>query len=162
MKASRGRFVKISLLAWFAFLAIDFFVHGALLAGWYERGSPSLLPLEGAFARIPLGYVSFFLLVVVIVWLGRRLELRGARQGLRFGLSLGSLLAASHGLALVSITTIDPVLVLWWSVTEAVEIGLVGCIVGHALATERLGRLGFLVAFGVVACFIVTVAVQNL
>ena len=162
MKTSRGRLVKISLLAWLAFLAIDFLVHGALLAKSYERGSPALLSLEAAFARIPLGYVSFYLLVALIVWLGTRLDLSGAERGLGFGLVLGSLLAASHGLALVSITTIDPTLVFWWSVTEAVQIGLVGCIVGHAMSTERLGRLSLLVAAGVVMSLLATVAIQNL
>jgi hypothetical protein len=162
MKVSRGRLIKISLLGWIAFLAIDFLVHGALLTRWYEQGSLSLLPLEEAFARIPLGYLSFFLLVVLIVWLCMRLELSGAREGLGFGLSLGSFLAASHGLALVSITTIDPVLLLWWSVSEAFEIGVVGCVVGRALGSERLGRLGLLVVVGAVILLVVTVSVQNL
>jgi hypothetical protein len=159
---SRGRFIKISLLAWIAFLAIDVLVHGGLLADWYARGSPALLTLAEAFARIPLGYLSFLLLVVLIVWLGSRLDVLGAAQGLILGISVGSLLAAAHGLALVSITTIDPALILWWSVAEAIELTVVGGIVGHALASDSLWRLGALIAIGVLASLAVTVALQNL
>jgi hypothetical protein len=154
--------LKISFLGWLAFLAVDFLVHGALLAEWYERGSPSLLSLEEAFARIPLGYAAFFLLVMLIVWLTARLGLRGAAQGFGFGALLGSLLAGSRGLALVSITAIDPALILWWSVAEAGEITVVGGIVGSALASDNLRRLSLVVVIGVALSLALTITIQNL
>ena len=116
MNLPRGRLVKLSLLSWLAFVAVDFLVHGVLLAEWYERGGPALLSLEEAFARIPLGYLAFFLLTILVVWLTARLGVHGAVPGFGLGLSLGSLLAASHIFGLVSITTIDPVLATWWGV----------------------------------------------
>ena len=162
MNVPRGRFVKLSLLGWLGFLAVDLVVHAALLTGWYERGGPALLPLEAAFARIPLGYLSFLLLVVLVVWLAVRLGLHGAAQGLGFGIAVGALLASSHALGLISITTVDPVLAAWWSVAEVVELGVVGAIVGGGLASERLGRITAIVVAGAVAALLITIAVQSL
>jgi hypothetical protein len=162
MTLSRSRFVKISLLAWLAFLAVDFLFHGALLAKWYASESPSLLSLEVAFARIPLGYAGFLLLVVLIVWLGDRLGVSGASEGLRFGAFFGVLKAASHGMGLVSIVNVDPLLIFWWSVAEVFEISAAGCVVGHGLAAEKLGRLAIIVGTGAVIVLVGAILVQNI
>ena len=61
------RLVHITLLSWLAMLGIDFFVHGGLLATLYLQPSPFLLPPEQAFRRIPLAYVSFLLLAILLV-----------------------------------------------------------------------------------------------
>ncbi|MDH3253361.1 MAG: hypothetical protein OEM62_00045 [Acidobacteriota bacterium] len=158
---SVGRFTKITLLAWLAFLGIDFFVHGALLAEWYQRGAPALLSLEQAFARIPLGYASFLLLTGLVVWIGARLELMGWRQGLAFGSVVGTVLAGAHSLALVSITTLSPQLAMWWGLAEALELAVAGSVVGAALSAPRLGRLTAVVAAFVVFLVVLTITWQN-
>lgn len=162
MRVLGRRYLAITLLAWFAFLAVDFFVHAGLLEERYERGGPGLLPLDLAFARIPAGYLSFLLLVGLVVWLGIRFEVSGARDGVALGLSVGVPLAAAHGLGLFSITTIDPVVLAWWSAAEAAEIAVAGAVTGSALASARIGRVVLFVAVAVIASFVATIALQNL
>ena len=73
--------------AWLAILGVDLLVHGALLAEVYLQPSPFLLPPGLAFARIPIGYLSFLILVGLLVWLMVRLKTEGWRSGLVFSRS---------------------------------------------------------------------------
>ena len=59
-----GHLVKIGLLAWLAVIGFDLFLHAGVLAGIYSEPSPFLLPPEEAFRLIPLGYLSFLMLIV--------------------------------------------------------------------------------------------------
>ncbi len=48
------------LLAWFAMLGVDFLLHGGVLAAFYIRDSPFLLPPVEAFRRIPSVTLPFY------------------------------------------------------------------------------------------------------
>ncbi|NOR83586.1 MAG: hypothetical protein GQ526_08850 [Ardenticatenales bacterium] len=83
---SPRRLVGVTLLAWFAVLGFDFLLHGGLLARLYAEPSPFLLPAEDAFRLIPLGYLSFLVFIILLVWLMVRRKIGGASRGLLFGL----------------------------------------------------------------------------
>lgn len=156
------RLLPIALLAWLTMIGLDFLLHGGILARFYSGTDPFLLPLTDAFRRIPLGYLSFFLLAVLLVWLMRRLAVRGWREGLIFGLKLGALVWGAFVLGLYSISTADGELLAAWFVGQTAELSAAGMFVGSALAGTRLRKLFLIAAALVFACAVITVLLQNL
>ena len=158
---SKRRLVGAVLLAWFAVLGFDFFLHGGVLASLYAAPSPFLLPPEDAFRLIPLGYLSFLVFQIFIVWLMVRLDVKGGRDGGLFGLQVGAFVWGALVLGLLSISTAGFPLMLGWFVGQTIEAGLGGLVAGYALTTERPWRLAAYVALFVISAFIVTVIFQS-
>ena len=79
VRTPRG-IVGVGLLAFLAVIGFDLFLHGGLLSPLYAKETPFLLPLAVAFKRIPLGYVSFAILLLMLEWLMIRLKVVGANE----------------------------------------------------------------------------------
>jgi hypothetical protein len=155
------RLVHITLLSWLAMLGIDFFVHGGLLATLYLQPSPFLLPPEQAFRRIPLAYVSFLLLAILLVWLLVRLHACTGRAGAVFGLQVGSLIWGAFVLGLLSIASANVLLLLGWWLGQTVELALAGLVAGTGLRAAQLRPLVLRVGGGVTLLVVVTIALQS-
>jgi hypothetical protein len=69
------RLVGIAFLAWISVIRFDFLLHASILAPLYAEPHPFLLAPERAFALIPVGYLSFLIFVVMIVWLMIKLNI---------------------------------------------------------------------------------------
>ena len=151
----------IGLLGWFAMLGIDFFLHGGLLAKLYIQTSPFLLPPLDAFRRIPLGYLSALLLIMLLLWLMLRIGVSGWRQGVTFGLQLGALMGGTAVLSLFSISTASLTLLLGWFVGQPLQMGLAGMVIGSGLAGQRLRTLFVRVAALVLLLVAATIAMQS-
>jgi hypothetical protein len=124
------RLIPIGFLSWLTALGIDFFLHGGLFAGLYSESTAFLLPPEEAFRRIPLGYLSILLLVILILWLMVRLRLDTWKEGAIFGGKLGLLLGSSMFLGLLSISTVAWHFLLGSMFAQIVELAAVGAIIG--------------------------------
>jgi hypothetical protein len=134
----------------------------AMLGRLYVEDSLFLLAPEDAFRLIPLGYLAFLLIAVLLVWLLVRLGIEGWRDGLVFGLKVGALVWGASTLGLLSVSTADPALMLGWFVGQTIEVGIAGMVAGAALATERRGRLlAYVIAF-VLLAFVITIILQNI
>jgi hypothetical protein len=153
--------LSLTLIAWLATLGFDFFLHGGLLAGVYVRSDPFLLPPERAFALIPVGYLSFLLLTVLLVRLMDRLDLTGWRAGAVFGLELGGLAWGALVLGLYSISTASPALLLAWFVGQTVELGIAGAVVGSGRAGTAIRRLFWIVLAFVLVMVLITIVMQS-
>jgi hypothetical protein len=94
--------IFLTLIAWLSMPGFEFILHAGLLAGPYRQPSPLLVPPLTAFKLIPLGYLSFLPLTVLLVWLMTRLKLSGGRQGAFFGLTVGGLTWGAFVLGLFS------------------------------------------------------------
>ena len=99
------RLIGTIFLAWFAVLGFDFLLHGGLLARLYTEPSPFLLPPEDAFRLIPLGYASFLVFEIFLVWLLIHLEIRGSKSGFLLGIKVGAMVWGAMVLGLLSIST---------------------------------------------------------
>jgi hypothetical protein len=108
---SRKQLLFITLLSWLAMVGFDFLLHAGLLASLYLRASPFLLPPLRAFQLIPVGYLSFLLLVILLIWLMERQSITGWRHGFVFGLKVGVLSCGAFVLGLWSISSAE--LVCW-------------------------------------------------
>lgn len=130
--------IKSTLLAWFAMLGFDFFLHGGVLAHWYVQPDPFLLSPRDAFRLIPVGYLCFLIVACTLTWLILRLDIRGARAASVFGLELGGLVWLAFTLALASISTAKQGLLVGWFVGQTIESGIAGAVLGATLWAPRL------------------------
>jgi hypothetical protein len=155
------RVALIIVLSWLAMIGVDFLLHGGVLAKFYIQPSPFLLPPEKALQLIPLGYLSFLLLAVLLVWLMNRLNVQGWRAGALFGLKLGALLWGTVVLGLMSISTASVWLLLGWFLGQTGELAVAGMFAGSALGGERLKRLFIKVVILIFLSVLITVVLQS-
>jgi hypothetical protein len=156
-----GYLIKITLLSWFSMIGFDFFLHAGLLAPLYSQPSPFLLSPERAFALIPLGYLSFLIFGIFLLWLMVRLEIKGWKKGAIFGLQVGFLTWGSFSLGLYSISTVSPLLLTGWFLGQALELGIAGGVIGHGLEQSKLRRLFISVSIFVAVSVVLSVILQN-
>ena len=160
-RLSRGFYIKLTLLTWFAMVGFDFFLHAGVLAPLYVEPSAFLLPPEQAFVLIPFGYLSFLGLAILLIWLMTRLRLHEWRKGALFGTQVGLLAWGSLVLGLYSISTASPILLVGWWLGQTVELGLAGAVAGHGLAERKLGRLFWMIFGFVIIAFVAGIIWQN-
>lgn len=156
------RLVLITLLSWLSMLGFDFFLNAGLLARLYLEPGPFLLPPAEAFRRIPIGYLSFLLTAVLLVWLMSRLGTKGWRGGFGFGLKLGGLASGSTVIALLSITTASIGLLAGWFIGMTLQVAVAGAVAGSGLAGQSLRRLFLKVIAVVLSLAVATIALQTL
>jgi hypothetical protein len=162
MTHSKQHLLFVTLIAWLSMLGFDFLLHAGLLAKLYLEPSPFLLPSMTALTLIPVGYLSFLLLSILLVWLMIRLNLAGWRQGALFGLELGGLTWGAFLLGLGSISTASFPLLLGWFIGQTVELAIAGAVVGSGLAGMRFRRLFGVVIIFVLLSVIITIILQSL
>jgi hypothetical protein len=156
-----GFYIKLTLLAWLSMIGFDFFLHAGVLAPLYAKESAFLLPPERAFALIPVGYLSFLGLAILLTWLMVKLNLQGWRKGAIFGTRLGFLAWGSLVLGLYSISTASPILLFGWFLGQTVELGFAGAVAGHGFAERKLGRLFLKVFIFVLIAIVAGILWQN-
>lgn len=156
------RIIAVGFLSWLTMLGIDFLIHGGLLANLYSQTSPFLRPPLEAFRKIPIGYLSFLFLAVLLLWLMLRIGIVGWKGGLVFGLQLGLLAWGVLLLGLVSISTAPTNLMIGWWLGQSVELGIAGAVAGYGLRAERLRLLVLGVIGLVIASVLITVVLQNI
>ncbi len=162
MSPSKWRVFLLTLIAWLAMLGFDFLLHAGLLAGLYLQPSPFLAPPAAAFALIPVGYFSFLLLAILLIWLMLRLKLAGGRRGALFGLEVGGLAWGAFVLGLLSISTAGVSLLIGWFVGQTVELAIAGAVIGSGLAGTRLRRLFVVVIVFVLLSVATTIILQSI
>jgi len=155
------RLIGATLLAWFAVLGFDFLLHGGILARLYAEPSPFLLPPEDAFRLIPLGYASFLVFQIFLVWLLVRLEIKGGKSSFLLGLKVGAAVWGAMVLGLLSISTASINLMTGWWIGQAIEAGIGAMVAAMGLETTRPGRTLIYVILFVTAIIIVTVILQS-
>ncbi len=160
--ANPRRIIAVGFLSWLTMLGIDFLIHGGLLANLYAQTSPFLLPPLEAFRKIPIGYLSFLFLAVLLLWLMLRSGIAGWRGGLVFGLKLGLLTWGALLLGLVSISSAPLNLMIGWWLGQSFELGIAGAVAGYGLAAERLRNLALGVIGLVILSVLITVILQNI
>ena len=155
------RRIGLIFISWLSMIGFDLFLHAGLLARLYTKPSPFLLSADQAFLRIPLGYLSFLVLAIVLIWFMETRKVIGWKSGLLFGLKLGALLWLASTLGLYSISTAGWDLLLGWGIGQALELGIAGIVIGLGLAGKRLSRLVLWVVVFVVVMVIITIILQT-
>jgi hypothetical protein len=159
---SVSRLIIIILLSWLAMIGFDLILHAGFLARLYREPTSFLLPPERAFILIPIGYLSFLLLAILLVWLMAGLGILGWQRGAVFGLTLGAMVWGALVLGLLSISTAPPALMLGWFLGQSVEMGIGGTVAGSGLATRLFRQLFLRVVLFVIGALAITIVLQNL
>lgn len=159
---SIGFLIKLTLLSWFSMIGFDFFLHAGLLSSVYSQPSPFLLPSDRAFALIPIGYLSFLVFDIFLLWLILKLNLQGWKKGAIFGLQVGFLTWGAFSMGLISIATVPPALLIGWFLGQAIELGIAGGVIGYGLTQSKLGRLFVPVLIFVIISIVIAIVLQNI
>lgn len=153
--------ISLILISWFAFLGLDFLFHAGLLATLYIQPNPAILDANQAFLRIPIGYLSFLLSVIVFYWLFLFTGINEWKNGLLFGLKFGVLISLASTLAQYSILIIDLVMLIGWGVTQIMEFTLIGGIIGAAHSGISLKKIFAWVLISVIFALILVIILQS-
>jgi len=161
---SRGRIIPSVFFAWLVFLTLDFLAHATLLSSIWEPGHPALKAKEDLFRFIPLGYLSFLFLTLLVGWLYKRIfgSEGSAIKGLVFGATFGCFFAISNGLGWYSFLSLPLNIVVWANLVYFVELTAVGLVFGllmHPVSMRK--RIWLLIGF-VILCFALAIVLQNL
>ena len=156
-----AKVVRTALLAFLSVIGFDFFLHAGVLASLYAAPSPFLLSSDKSFRLIPLGYLSFLILVGLLTWLMLKLNLAGWKAGTIFGLKVGALIWGALTIGLFSVSTASPVLLLGWFSGQTIELGIAGMVLGSGLETSRLRSLSVKVIIFVFIMVVLSIIFQN-
>ena len=162
MAHSKRYVLQLTLIAWLSMLGFDFLLHAGLLAELYLQPSSFLLPKTTAIALVPIGYLSYLPLAILLVWLMIRLRLAGAREGALFGLELGGLIWGAFVLGLLSVSTANVSLLIGWFIGQTLELAIAGAVIGSGLGRVRLRRLFGIVLVFVLLAIVTTIILQSL
>ena len=156
------RTVAAIALAWLVTIAIDFVIFGGVFAGVLEGADdPAVLTPTQLFMRIPAGYASFLLEVVLLHWLLKGSRRPGVTGGLVTGLVAGLVFATAVALGAWSFSTVPlSALGLWW-LTLLLQFAGAGVVLGAA-NTPQWPRVRTWAIWGAVALVIAGVVLQNI
>ena len=154
--------VRTIFYAWLVMIGVDFLLHASILAPLYAKPGPFLLSPEKSFLLIPLGYISFFVLAILLVWLILRLNLFTGKEGLVFGLKIGGLIWGAFTLGLLSISTAEPGLMLGWFLGQSLEMGIGGYVIGLNFSESKPRKIGIWVTLFFIFSIIMGVLIQNI
>jgi hypothetical protein len=143
-------------------VGFDFLWHAGALAAIYKQSSPFLLSPELSFRLIPLGYLSFLLLAILIVWLIQAFQVITLGKGFIFGLKIGALIWGALTLGLLSVSTAPIILLGGWFFGQTVELAIAGAVAAEGSSNQRFRPLIFGVVIFDLLCFVLAIVLQNL
>jgi hypothetical protein len=150
------------LLSWLAMVGVDVLLNAGVLAPLYHWDSPFLLRPEEAFARIPIGYLSFLVFAALLVWLLPRLAVEGGREGAFLAGAVGAATSGALVLRLWSISTADAALLGAWWAGQTVAFGVGGLVIGSILGDTRVRTVGWRVGVLLVVSLASAVLLQSI
>jgi hypothetical protein len=161
---NKTRFILASVLAWLFFLMLDFMAHATLLNLFWAKEYPALKSKEELFRLIPLGYLSFLILTLLIGWVYIRFYREGgnAKKGLSFGAAFGGMFALATFLSWYSALNLPVLFVLLVSAVYFIEIAAVGFVYGYLLPPESVIKRVWLLSGVVLLGFVLSVILQNI
>ena len=159
---SSKRLVFIILLGWFSMLGFDLFQNAGLFAKLLLDSKSSLLPPEQLFRRIPMGYLAFFLVTILLTWLQAKAQTYGWKRGVVFGLKFGLLSQAALAFGTYSGFPVPIPLLFAWFIGGTVQCCIASGVIGSGLGGAHLGRLSAKVGLFVLVMVAATMVLQGL
>ena len=157
----RPNLLKAIILAWILSIAIDFFLNGGLFASYFGSGDPFIVSPSEAFVRIPLGYISLLLLILILAYLIEKAPVSTINGGLKLSLAYAVAVASSSVLGLWSITLAPATFLLIWFVDQILELSVAGAVLSMVKISPSKHVTRY-VAIAVVALLAGGVTLQNL
>jgi hypothetical protein len=159
---SYKRLLFIIMLGWFSMLGFDLFQNAGLFARLLLDSQSALLPPEQLFRRIPMGYLAFLLVTILLTWLQAKLETRGWKRGVLFGLKFGLLSEAALAFGTYSGFPVPIPLLFAWFIGGTMQCCIASGVIGSGLGGAHLGRLSTKVGLFVLVMVVATMVLQGL
>jgi hypothetical protein len=142
---------------------LDFLAHATLLSHFWAQDYPALKSREELFQLIPLGYLSFLILTLLVGWVYVRFyrESGNAKKGLSFGAVFGGLLALATFLGWYSALNLPALFILLISVVYFVELTAVGFTFGYLIHPESVKKRVWLLISIIIFGLVLSVILQN-
>ena len=118
------RFWSTAIVAWIVFIGIDFFFHASLLESLWQEEIEAIKPAIDLFVLIPIGYVSFLLLTLLVGYSFTKIyqSKPNRKEVIVFSLIFGFLFAGSNFLALLAYVAIPLKQLLIYNLVYFIEI----------------------------------------
>ena len=127
------RWLLASVTVFVVIMALEFLIHGVLLAGTYQQ-TASLWRPQAEMQRLMwifwVGYLVFALFFAFIYAKGYEKGKPGLGQGVRFGFYVGAMLSVMHSFGQYVILPIPLALSFYWFVAILVEFIAAGIAAG--------------------------------
>lgn len=161
---SRTRFLLVAFIAWLFFLMLDFLAHATLLSHFWVQEYSALKSKEELFRLIPLGYLSFLILTLLIGWIYIRFYKEGgnAKKGLYFGAAFGGLFALSIFLSWYSALNLPILFILLISFVYFVEIAAAGFVFGFLLSPDSVKKRIWVLVGIIIFGFVLSIIIQSI
>jgi hypothetical protein len=161
---NQRRFWSTVIIAWIVFIGIDFFFHASLLETLWKEEIDSIKPEMDLFVLIPLGYLSFLLLTVLVGYSFTKIfQTKPNRiKVLGFALIFGLLYSTSNLLGVYSYVNIPLKHLIIMNVIYFIEISAVVFIFYKAAYKRKLNRVLWYSILTFFALVIIGIIIQNI
>lgn len=136
-------------------------MNGGLFASYFRSGDSFIVSQSEAFIRIPLGYTSLLLPILVLAYLIEKGSASTINGGVKMSLAYAFAITSSSVLGLWSIAVAPVSFLLIWFVDQIFELSIAGAVLsmGKVTPSKHIARY---VAIWVVALLAGGVVLQNL
>ena len=157
------RYALAILMAWIIFIGVDFLFHASIFASLWKEEIAIFKSLENLSLLIPVGYVSFLLLTILIGYLFFRIfsTKPPIKDTLEFALIFGILFSLSNLLGLFSFIAIPLKHLLLINLIYFIEIIFVTLCLHFIAFSINLKRSIWLTVFAFFILIITGFVIQN-
>lgn len=161
---NQRRFWSTAIIAWIVFIGIDFFFHASLLESLWQEEIDSIKPEMDLFVLIPLGYLSFLLLTLLVGYSFTKIfQTKPNRtKVLGFALIFGLLYSISNLFGVFSFVNIPLKHLIIMNVIYFIEISAVVFIFYKAAYRNKLNRVLWYSILTFFALVIIGIIIQNI
>jgi len=161
---NRRRFWITTILAWIVFIGIDFLFHASLLETLWQEEITLIKPDKDLFILIPVGYLSFFLLTVLVGYAFTKIyqEKPKSKEVIGFILIFGFLFSGSNLLAFFAFVDIPLKQLIIYNVVYFIEISAVIFIFYKAMSRKKINKLVWYSILTFFVMILIGITIQNL
>jgi hypothetical protein len=158
------RFWSTAIIAWIIFIGIDFFFHASLLEPLWQEEIESIKPDTDLFILIPIGYLSFLLLTVLVGYIFTKIyqSKPNSKEVIGFSLIFGFLFSGSNLLALFSYVDIPLKQIIIYNVVYFVEISAVIFIFYKSMFRKNINKLIWYSILTFFVLVLIGIIIQNI
>ena len=161
---NRRRFWITAILAWIVFIGIDFLFHASLLEILWQEEIELIKPDKDLFILIPIGYLSFFLLTLLVGYAFTKIYQKKPKikEVIGFLLIFGLLFSGSNLLGLFAYVDIPLKHLIIFNVVYFIEISAVIFIFYKAMFRRKFNKLIWYSILTFFILILIGITIQNL
>lgn len=160
----RNNFIRSTLLAWLIFIGIDFLMHASILENLWAQEIESIKSSIDLAILIPIGYLSFLLLTVLVGFIFIRIypQKTDLKKVFRFAFLFGGLFGISNLLAVYSYINLPLKHLVFFNLTYLIEIIAVVLVYNNTYYKYKIRRQTLIYLIYFISLIILGIVIQNI